>query len=71
MYAIKKSGMLVAFPENKTSSNEQINQSQMTWYEIICIIHTVPVHLKLWQSILKLTYDNREYRIVQRFQKTY
>ena len=65
MYAIKKSGMSVAFPENKTSSDEKIKQSQMTWYEIICIIHTVPVHLKLWQSILKSTYDNRKYRIFQ------
>ena len=45
MYAIKKSGMSVAFPENKYGSDEQIKQSQMPWYEIICTIHTVHVHL--------------------------
>ena len=44
MYALKKSGMSVAFPENKISSDEQIQQSQMPWSEIIRIIYTDSVH---------------------------
>ena len=55
MYANKKSGVSVAFSEKKISSEEKIKQSQMPWYEIICIIYTVPVHLKLWRNILKST----------------
>ena len=54
MYAIKKSGMSVAFPENKISSDEQIKQSQMPWYEIICNFLYSPCTFKTMADYIKI-----------------